>query len=410
MLRASLLGRFALLESPGFTQRVRTNLKALTTVLVLFPSVALASSFDGFASGKYLTGGDRVCTPVTSERANPTCKKLTAAEVARLGPKKPRPERGGNARFSARAKGTVLEVLAANGSVAFRWDAGTPVGRVVAVYIDASQSIAAVEYESRFGGRMVVETIGVKLPGGGGATTPNRPDPNANKPVAKPAGPGLDEAQKKTLAKHLKKASRALKRRRYKSAIAAAKLALGVWDQSAEALYVLAAAQLKSKNKGAALAALDKLATSTDPSAPEHRVEARRNKLFASLRADTRYRKAVGITAPSTSYERLMGFGGRWEQRLIACEQPEVKLNLRRKARRFILKIKGRCGGPAETTFLDGKWTASSTDQLHLTFPNQGAKDEGLVCRIERCRDSSGEDCVRCKVDEDEFLLRVVRR
>ena len=37
--------------------------------------------------------------------------------------------------------------------------------------------------------------------------------------------------------------------------------------------------------------------------------------------------------------------------------------------------------------------------------------DEGLVCEIELCRDSTREDCVRCQLDADlEILLRVVRR
>jgi hypothetical protein len=387
----------------------------IIATLVLVPTTASAGSFDGFAGGRYLTGGDRLCTPVTSERANPSCKKLGAAEVARLGPKKPRPERGSSARITARSRGTAIEVLDADGKAAFRWDAGTPVGRVLNVYVDKSASVAVVEYESRFGGRTVVEAIGVKLPGGG--PTPSRPDPDVARPgpdADKPAGPDLDEAAQKKLESALDRAERSLKRRRYKAAIAGANAALGIWDQSARALYALAAAELGSKDRSAAIAALERLAGSKDPAAPEYRVEARLAREFAAIRGDARYRKAVGITAdPSrlpTAYERLMGMGGKWEQRLIACEQPEVKLTLRRKLRRFVLRIKGRCGGPAETTFLDGHWSASGTDVLKLKFPNQSVGDELLSCQVERCRDSSGEDCVRCKIEQDEFLLRVVRR
>ena len=388
---------------------------ALVVALLAIPIAAWAGPFGGFAGGKYLVDGERACAPVSSERANPSCKKLSAAEVARLGARKPKPERGPNARFSARSKGAVIEVLDHAGKPVARWDAGAPVSGIVAIYIDPAASAAVVEYESRFGGRTVVEAIGIKLPGGGGATGPARPGP---KPAASgssdPSAPELDDADKKKLDAAMDKARRSLARRRYPAAIASAKAALAIWDQHAGALYVLAAAELGKKDRAAALATLEKLAASTDPEAPEHRVEARRDKAFAALRADPRFRKAVGITAdparPLTAYERLMGFGGKWEQRLIACEQPEVKLNLRRKARRFVLKIRGRCGGPAETTFLDGTWKSSGTDELALTFPNQGSADEGLVCRVERCRDSSGEDCVRCKVDEDEFLLRVVRR
>lgn len=391
-------------------------LRVLVATLVLFPSAAFAGTFDGFAGGRYLTGGDRVCEPVASERANPTCKKLGPAEVSRLGAKKPRPERGSSARASARSRGTTIEVLDAAGKVAFKWDAGTPVGRIVAVYLDKQATVAVVEYESRFGGRMVVETIGVRMPGGAaaGPASPNPGPATRPTPDAKPAGPDLDDKAKKALAKALASGQRYLKRRRYRRAIASANAALKIWDQSAEALYVLAGAQLGAKNKGQALDTLDKLAACKDPAAPEWRVEARRGKPFASLRGDPRFRKAVGITAdparPLTAYERLMGLGGKWEQRLIACEQPEVKLSLRRKLRRFVLRIKGRCGGPAERTFLDGNWSSSGTDVLKLKFPNQSVGDEFLVCQIERCRDSSGEDCVRCKIDEDEFLLRVVRR
>lgn len=389
---------------------------ALVVVMLAIPTAASAGPFGGFAEGKYLVGGERACAPVTSERANPSCKKLSPAEVARLGAKKPRPERGANARFSARSRGTAIEVVDGAGARVFRWDAGTPVGRVVAIYVDPNATMAVVEYESRFGGRTVVDAVGVTLPSSAGNTGgASRPDPDAGKPTA-PSGaiPELDDARKKKLESALDKARRSLKRRRHAAAITSAKAALAIWDQSAEALYILAAAQLGKKDKAAALDTLEKLAASSDPAAPEHRVEARRGKAFASLRADPRYRKAVGITAdpgrPLSAYERLMGFGGRWEQRLIACEQPEIKLNLRRKAWRFILKIRGRCGGPAETTFLDGTWKANGTDGLALTFPNQGGADEAMVCRIERCRDSSGEDCVRCGTGEDEFLLRVVRR
>lgn len=388
----------------------------VAVVVLMIPSAASAGPFGGFARGKYLVDGERVCDPVTSPRANPRCKKLGAAAVARLGAKKPSPERGGDARFTARSRGTAIEVLDGAGSQVFRWDAGTPVGRVVAVYVDRAGSMAVIEYESRFGGRTVVDAVGVKLPAADQSAARPKTDPDAAKPKPRPSGsvPELDDDQQKKLEAALRKARRSLARRRHARAIAEATEALAIWSDNAEALYILAAAQLGKKDKNAALATLEKLATSSDPAAPEQRVAARRAKAFASLRADPRYRKAVGITAdpnrPLTAYERLMGFGGKWEQRLIACDQPEVKLSLRSKARRFILKIRGRCGGPAETTFLDGTWKAAGTDELALTFPNPGAGDETLSCQIERCRDSSGEDCVRCRIGEDEFLLRVVRR
>jgi hypothetical protein len=149
---------------------------------------------------------------------------------------------------------------------------------------------------------------------------------------------------------------------------------------------------------------------------PRWRIEARFDKAFKSLRANTRFRKAVGIdrdpSRPLSAYERLVGLGGQWEQASLPCEQPKVSLKLdRSRKRRFDLVIRSRCQGVVETTRLDGRWAGKGSDQLQLIFPNQDAADEGLMCRVELCADSSGEDCLRCRPDQDlEFLLRVVRR
>jgi hypothetical protein len=386
---------------------------ALAAIAVAVPGVALAGPFGGFApDGRYLAGGDRLCEPVEAERAQPRCAAVSAADVAKLRLERPAPERGARARIAATARGTSVRLAPASGEPR-TWDAGVPVGRVVATYLNKAGTTAAVEYESRFGGRLVIEVIGVRVPSP--RATNAKPAAEGPAPPTPSSAPTLAEKEQKALAEALARGARELGRKRHARAVAAAGEALAIWDESGGALYLLAAAEMGRKKREEALAALERLATSSDPEAPEHRVEARTAKAFAPLRADPRFRRAVGITPdpkrPPTAYERAMGLGGVWEQRLIACEQPEVKLRLRRPGRKFILRIKGRCGGPAETTFLDGIWATKGSDVLHLTFPNRGADDEGLRCAIERCRDSSGEDCVRCRVDEElEFLLRVIRR
>lgn len=390
--------------------------RILVAALVsLFPATAFAGPFGGFtADGRYLVGGERLCKPVAGPRANPECAKLTPAQVSRLSLERPSPERGAGARAVASARGTRIEVRGDGGrGEPVRWDAASPVGKVVGVYLAKSGKVAAVEYETRFGGRVEVDVVGLRLAAAAQPAHPAPAHPDAG--AAKPTAPELSKEQQAAMKQALARGHKLVRRRRWARAAAEAEKALAIWDQKAEALLILATAELGRKKREPALLALERLAGSSDPEAPEVRVEARTARGLASLRRDPRFRRAVGITPdpdhPPTAYERVMGFGGVWEQRLIACEQPSVKLRLRRKDRRFVLIIKGRCGGPAETTFLDGTWKGVGSDALELDFPNRGAGDDKLVCRIERCRDSSGEDCVRCRVDQDlEFLLRVIRR
>ena len=373
---------------------------------------AIAGPFGGFTSdGRYVVKGERICTPTATKTAQPTCEKLSASALAKLTLERPKAERGTNARYTAKVFGTKLSITA-NGesSPSFEWRAPAPARSVAAVFVNKAGTAVVVEYESRFGGRMVTEVVGFQV--AKASTTPTVTTP-VKAPVV--SGPNLSESDQKKYDKLTRSAWKQLKRKKWAKAATAASSALSLWDQSAESLVVLASAKARLKDKDAALSALEQLATSTDPEAPEFRVEARTALAFKEYRADIRFRKAVGIIAdpkrPLSAYERLMGYGGKWEQRLISCEQPEVKLRLKRTRKRFTLRIRTKCGGGYDTTSLDGIWSARGTDVLHMTFPNQGADDDGLTCQIERCRDSSGEDCVRCRVDQDlEFLLRVIRR
>jgi len=66
---------------------------------------------------------------------------------------------------------------------------------------------------------------------------------------------------------------------------------------------------------------------------------------FAPIRADAKYRAAVGLDRPAaTGYERVMGFGGQWEQTGTSCDTPEIRLVLKRD-RSVKLNVKSSCNG-----------------------------------------------------------------
>jgi len=211
---------------------------------------------------------------------------------------------------------------------------------------------------------------------------------------------------------------RALSRHRKTYARAAAQFerALAETPEHPEALFYLAKLQYKRKDIPGCLSLLQRLAASKHKAMPRWRVEARFDIDFKPLRGNDVFRKAVGITHPSgevpSLYERLVAFGGRWEQEGIPCEQAKVNLTLRRdKKQRFDLVIRSKCQGSAETTRLDGNWSPGPRETLSLRLPNVDVAEDLLSCQMEQCTDASGEDCLRCRPDQDtEFLLRVVRR
>src|SRR5206468_6772547 len=111
-----------------------------------------------------------------------------------------------------------------------------------------------------------------------------------------------------------------------------------------------------AKHPADAIAALERLATSSKADAIEWRVEARFDKAFAGLRADPKFRAAVGLDhKASTPYERFMGFGGQWEQTGTSCDKPEVRLVAQRD-RTVRLRIKTVCEGQVFDTPFKGTW------------------------------------------------------
>ncbi len=109
-----------------------------------------------------------------------------------------------------------------------------------------------------------------------------------------------------------------------------------------------------------------------------------------------------------TAWDRALGKGGVWEQRLVACDQAGVHLKLR-KTRRFDLEIATKCQGQKSTTELEGTFVTEGSDTLVLQFENDEGPLERLECRLAACEGGS-EDCLSCGDDEITFTMQVVRR
>jgi hypothetical protein len=178
----------------------------------------------------------------------------------------------------------------------------------------------------------------------------------------------------------------------------------------AEALFRVAAAQLAAHHTAQAFEALHALATSPHADAVEWRVEARFDPAFAALRADPKFRAAVGLDQkPATSYERLMGFGGQWEQIGTSCDTPEVHLTAARD-RKIRIRVKTSCEGRVYDTSFRGTWRIDG-QRVVLVLPNSGrattAADEA-ACGFETVGD---EDALRCSLGHDtDFVVLPTRR
>jgi hypothetical protein len=119
----------------------------------------------------------------------------------------------------------------------------------------------------------------------------------------------------------------------------------------------------------------------------------------------------TAMAAPAravNAWDRAMGKGGVWEQRMIPCDRAGVHLALK-KDKTFSLRIETRCQSQRDTTQLAGKFATDGADRLELSFDNAGGAAEAMGCRFATCADSD-EDCLTCMADEVSFTLQVVRR
>lgn len=393
-------------------------LVAATAVVALAPS-AWGDRFGGFSAdeSRVLLDSDLVCTvqrlqagKVVGERK---CVKAGADQVAQGKFRPGKVEAGPDAKLKASHRGSRLEIAGQDGLPSFSADVFDPVVRIVAVQRSPRGEVVAVEYVIRSGGREKAEVVAVRVAAGAApAPGPERPpagDGGSQTPTTAPptdvAGPSaVDKAVLDAVAKARKTFAKGGK----KNTAAAAKLVLDIAPAHPEGLYYAAVAAALGKDAKTALIRLEQMGSSTDSDAGIWRVEARFQKAFAALRAEPRFRAAVALdVAPATLYERLLGFGGEWEQAGTPCTDPTVKLDLQRIVPKFKLRITSTCQGMKDTTRLAGTWRPSPSG-FELVFPNVDSKDEIMPCQTVSC---GAEICLRCQIDQDlSFEVASVRR
>jgi hypothetical protein len=375
-------------------------------VAVGLASTASADPFGGFSKDRssFLVGTDRVCTPVAPGGAAPACRKVAGDQVSKLGFARGAPQRGTTARVTAEASGAVLRVRdARTRAVLAEWNSPDAIARVGAVFVSDDDTVVAVEYETRAGGRTALQAVALAV----AKQAPAQPATPAAPAVRAPLPP----AQVKALAAALRSSDRLLARKQWAKAETGYRKALAIDEHSAAARFGLAASLARRGKPAEAVAELVTIGRSPDAAAPVWLVEARSSAHFAALRGDPDFRRASGIdpdpARPYTAYERLVGQGGHWEQPGLPCQEPTINLKLDRTRRTFALKIQTRCQGDDETTTLNGRWKADGAAALLLTFPNPPEADETLECAL---ADKGGEDTLSCTLEDMAFSMRVVRR
>jgi hypothetical protein len=419
--------------------------------LALARAPARADTFSGFSGvdRPYLVNQDRVCQPLAvagnAASGAPRCEKLTADVIARLSIKPPIIQGGTKAAFTAQASGRTITVSRKTGGAIVAWDAPDPVARIVDVYASQYEDRVAVAYVVRRAGKEVTDVVAFDLgqnqtaitappagtvppsgssgsaapPAGSGSNAhptsvtariippgqPLPPEP-AGPPDTAPAPVAAEPPPDPRVAKAVADARAAPRGK----ALAAWNAALALDAGQPEALFRVAAAQLAAQHTAQALAALQALAASPHADAVEWQVEARFDPAFAALRADPKFRAAVGLDRkPATPYERLMGFGGQWEQTGTSCDRPEVRFTATRD-RKFRLRVKTRCEGAVYDTPFQGTWRLDG-QRVVLVLPTGGraasAADEA-VCGFETAGD---EDALRCALSHDlDFTVLPTRR
>ena len=377
-------------------------------VVLLATSPAWADTFGGFSGvdRPYLVNQDRVCTPIAiaggTAAGGAKCEKTAADAIARLSIKQPIVVSGAKAAFVATVAGRTLTITRQDGTKLFTWDAPDPIVRVAELYASQYEDRVAVAYVVRSLGKEVTNVIGFDLGQNQTAVKPPDANPNPTPPVQTPANTPPEDPK---VAKAVADARKAAKG----NALAAWKAVLVLDGTHSEALFRVAAAAVAAKQQPDALAALQTLAGSQRPDAIEWLVEARFDPGFAGVRAEPKFRAAVGLDRKPTSvYERLMGFGGQWEQTGTSCDKPEVKLVATRD-RAIKIRVKTTCEGQVFDTPFKGTWRIDG-DHVVIVMPNHGkatAADEA-PCGFEAAGD---EDGLHCNLGHDiEFTVLPARR
>jgi hypothetical protein len=406
---------------------------------LLAAGTAQADRFGGFSGvdRPYLVNQDRVCTPLAvaggAASGMPACAQAAADAVARLSFKDPVPQSGAKATFAATASGRTITVTRkASGTPVVTWSAVDPIGKVVDVYASQYEDRVAVAYTTRRLGREVTDVIAFDL-GQGAAIQPTGPgpgpgstgkEPTGRAPVGRdideqilsgkdPTGTGTGTATAPTPPADPKVTAAVTAARKAPAgakALAAWKAVLAVDAAHTEALFRVAATQAAAKQTADALATLAALGGSQRADAIEWLVEARFDPAFAPLRGDAKFRAAVGLDRKGASvYERMMGFGGQWEQSGTACDKAEVRLSALRD-RTFKLRVKTACQGSTFEMPFKGTWRIEGS-KIVLSFPNKGKSttvaDES-ACTFEPAGDEEG---LKCTIGRDlEFTVLPARR
>ena len=375
--------------------------------------VANADTFGGFSSIQvpYLVNQDRVCVPLEVANAAasgaPKCEKAAADDIAKLTIKAGVSQSGAKATFAATASARTLTVTK-NGSPAVVWTAPDPIGKIVDVFASTYEDRVAVTYTTRQLGKEVTSVIAFVI-----VKTTGR-DPNATQKPGTPPTPTTTLPPPTTAPSEdpaVIKAVDAAKKASKAKALGAWQAVIAVDASHSEAHYRIAAIEAAAKQPSEAVTTLEQLAKSARGDAIEWLVEARRDPAFASVRADPKFRAAVGLDRPvGTSYERLMGFGGQWEQAGTSCDTPEIRLLLQRD-RRVKLNVKISCNGRVDDIPFKGTWRIDDADHVTLVLPTKGqaatVKDEA-GCSWKK---HGEEDALHCVVGKDlEFEVLPTRR
>jgi hypothetical protein len=384
-------------------------------------SIASADTFSGFSGvdRPYLVNQDRICTPIavanSSASGAPKCEKAAADVIARLSIKPPIVQSGAKAVFAAQAAGRTLTVSRKTGGTVVTWEASDPIAKIIELYASQYEDRVAVAFNVRRAGKEVTDVVAFDLGQSQTAVTdPTRPpaDPGvpgkdpAKDPAASPPQPPAAAPADPRITKAIADARAAPKAK----ALAAWTAVLALDAAHSEALFRSAAAHAAAKHTAEALAALHALAGSGRDDAIEWLIEARFDPAFAALRADQSFRSTVGLDRkPTTAYERLMGFGGQWEQTGTSCDKPEVRFTATRD-RNFRLRVKTTCEGSVYDTPFKGTWRLDA-DRVVLQLPNRGkavSPADEAACIFEAAGD---EEAMRCSLGRDiDFVVLPTRR